>query len=150
GRDDEVLTYRELIDDASRWTSFYRERGLNPGERVIVVLQHSRDLYSAYIGALLGGFVPAMFAYPSPKFSEDEYFRTVGALLANAAAKLLVTYPELAEALAAREQDALGGVPIVKPTDVAATQRSFVPLEASPDRTAFLQYSSGTTGLKKG
>ena len=150
GREDDVLSYGELIDDASRWTAFYREQGLQPGDRVIVVLQHSRELYSAYIGALIGGFVPAMFAYPSPKFSEDEYFRTVGTLLANAAAKLLVTYPELAETRAARERDALGDVPIVRPTDVAATHTSFALPAVSPDQTAFLQYSSGTTGLKKG
>src|SRR6478735_2197809 len=84
GRDDEAVSYRELIQDASRWTAFYHERGLRPGDRVIVILKHSRDLYSAYVGALLGGLVPAMFAFPSPKFSETEYFRTIGTLLANA------------------------------------------------------------------
>src|SRR5215510_4284832 len=66
-------TYAELLDHAFTWTERFRSCGLSPGARIVVALSHSVDLYASYLGALLGGFVPAMFAFPSPKLSTAEY-----------------------------------------------------------------------------
>ena len=145
GSEDAVLSYRELVGEATRWTALYRERGLVPGDRVIVTLRHSVDLYAAYTGALLAGLVPSMFSFPSPKFSEDEYFRTLGALLRSANARLFVTYEELAAAMARRGEEA---TVVTAPAPEADGWTGLPGLD--PDATAFLQYSSGTTGLKKG
>jgi acyl-CoA synthetase (AMP-forming)/AMP-acid ligase II len=62
-----------------------------PGEHVVIILKHSLDLYAAFLGALLHGSIPAMFAFPSHKFSEQEYFATIGELLENANARVLVS-----------------------------------------------------------
>ena len=150
---DRVVSYGELVAEAERWAAFYAARGLGAGQRVIVVLPHSLDLYGAYVGALLGGVVPAMFAFPSPKFSEREYFRNVGTLISTAGGSMLVTYPELAAKLDQRERDALGSAQLVTPDMVPASGASAPRTPATgpgPEDTAFLQYSSGTTGIKKG
>ena len=112
---DRVVSYGELVAEAQRWAAFYAARSLGAGQRVIVVLPHSLDLYAAYVGALLGGLVPAMFAFPSPKFSEREYFRNVGTLISTAGSSMLVTYPELAAKLEQRERAALGSAQLVTP-----------------------------------
>ena len=120
---------------------------------MIVVLPHSLDLYGAYIGALLGGLVPAMFAFPSPKFSEREYFRNIGALISTAGGSMLVTYPELAAKLEQRERAALASAQLVTPDMLPAGGTSAWRAPATvpgPEDTAFVQYSSGTTGIKKG
>jgi fatty-acyl-CoA synthase len=150
--EDRVLSYADLVAEAQRWTAFYAARGLGPGERVIVILPHSLELYGAYIGALLGGQVPAMFAFPSPKFSEEEYFRNVGTLIATAGSSMLVTYPELAAKLERHEQTALGSAQLVTPESLPSTGFSAPATTTRPDpgSTAFVQYSSGTTGIKKG
>jgi len=151
GGEDSVRSYAELVDEADRWAAFYAAAGLGPGDRVIVVLRHSVELYAAYLGAILGGQLPAMFAFPSPKLSEDEYFRTIGSLLRGARARMLVTYPELAQRLAARAGDELGDTPVVTPDAVPATPAVALPEPAvGPEDDVLLQYSSGTTGLKKG
>jgi acyl-CoA synthetase (AMP-forming)/AMP-acid ligase II/acetyltransferase-like isoleucine patch superfamily enzyme/acyl carrier protein len=149
--EDRVLSYRELVAEAERWSSFYAGHGLGPRDRVIVILPHSPDLYGAYLGALLGGQVPAMFAFPSPKFSEQEYFRNVGTLIETAHSRMLITYPELAEKLARRRRAALGSAQLVTP-DALSGRDGPSPPAAEPrrDDVAFLQYSSGTTGIKKG
>src|SRR5689334_5926785 len=106
--EDLTLSYGELVERADGWGELYRGHGLRTGDRVLVVLPHSADLYAAYVGALLGGLVPAMFAFPSPKLSEDQYFSNVGRLIAGAAARMVVTYDELAAKLREREAAALG------------------------------------------
>jgi fatty-acyl-CoA synthase len=150
GRDDEIYSYSNLVTQADAWAALYTELELGYGDRVIVALEHSFDLYAAFLGAILGGQVPAMFAFPSPKLSEDEYFRTVGTLLTGASAKLFVTYGELAGKLQAREGAALSGTRIVTPVDVRSSRERTPTPSGTPADTAFLQYSSGTTGLKKG
>ena len=144
--EDRTLSYGELVDEAARWSALYRERGLAAGDRVIVVLPHSVELYAAYVGALLGGLVPAMFAFPSPKLSEERYFATVGELIAGSRARLLVTYPELAERLGEHTGDAQ----LVTAGDLPQSATVGPVPELDPEAGAFLQYSSGTTGLKKG
>ena len=147
----EQYSYDQLIQQAGPWARFYQMRGLALGQRVVVILPHSLELYAAYLGAVLGGFVPAMFAFPSQKLSPEAYFKTVGQLIRSADARLIVTYPQLqmdlAEVLA---KDGLA-VPICTAGDVD-TREPFLPIAppADPDAMAFLQYSSGTTGLKKG
>jgi fatty-acyl-CoA synthase len=150
GRGDEVLSYRELTGRAAGWTARYAGLGLAPGDRVLVILHHSADLYAAYLGALLGGRVPAMFAFPSPKLSETQYFETVGALIRSAHARVVVTYDELAEKLRTREADALGNARLLTPDGSAPAAGLPQPPDVDPQAGAFLQYSSGTTGLKKG
>ena len=44
----DCLTYQALLDRAAAWTALYRLRGLRKGDRIVVILQHSVDLYAAY------------------------------------------------------------------------------------------------------
>ena len=152
GQPDESLNYRELVARAATWAARYADEGVEAGDRVLVILHHSVDLYAAYLGALLGGQVPAMFAFPSPKLSEAQYFETVGALIRSAHARLVVTYDELANKLRTREADALGNARVLTPDarPGGAVAELPDPPRVDPESGAFLQYSSGTTGLKKG
>ena len=148
----ESFSYGALLARAAAWAGLYRARGLGVGDRVVVVLRHSVDLYAAYLGALVAAMVPAMFAHPSPKLAEREYFRTVGTLLENSRARLIVTYPELAPKFA----PLLASLPTfdgaVVPDDLPQELAEIADAvaTAAPDDPACLQYSSGTTGLKKG
>ncbi|MBI4659121.1 MAG: AMP-binding protein [Verrucomicrobia bacterium] len=143
----EAFSYAQVVDRASEWTALYLDRGLKASSRVVILLQHSLDLYAAYLGALLGGMVPVMFAFPSPKFSEEEYFKTFPELIKNATPELIVSFAELRNKLAANLS---GKVAVCVPSDVAGVRPVLIPVGCSADQTAFLQYSSGTTGLKKG
>ncbi|MCP4591079.1 MAG: fatty acyl-AMP ligase, partial [bacterium] len=145
----QTLTYRQLIDEAARWARWYEDLGLLHGDRVVIILQHSVDLYAAFVGGLLRGVVPSMFAFPSPKYSSEEYFRTIGVLVENADPRLLVTYPELAEQLTAGAS-LPAATRVCTPRDLPTGTSKFpVGPNVDPESTAFLQYSSGTTGIKK-
>jgi fatty-acyl-CoA synthase len=148
-RADEPLTYRDLIERASTWQGYFIDAGLKPKDRVIIVLRHSAELYAAYIGALLGGMVPAMFSFPSAKLSEGEYFRTVGTLIERTSARMIVCFAELAGKMA--EHVPVGGrTLIVTPQDVVTSPHRPPIVDCAAAEVAFLQFSSGTTGIKKG
>lgn len=147
GRREECLSYRAVLRHAQRYAALYRDRGLSPGEAVAILLPHSVDLYAAFLGALLGGFVPSIWAHPSPKTTSEEFAAQFSVQLENARPRLLVLHPEFRAAVAA------GGasVPCCAPDDAPREPSPLPPFEPpDADAIAFVQYSSGTTGFKKG
>jgi fatty-acyl-CoA synthase len=151
GQNDQKYSYADLMVRAQRWAAHYQEAGLSLGCTIVVVIPHSLDTYAAYLGALLAGYVPTMFAFPSPKLSEHEYFKSFTSLLNISEARLVVTYPEL--------RQRMGEIAVTLPDTcmVWSTQRVedacgayHPPAAVDPQACAFLQFSSGTTGLKKG
>ena len=146
----EEYRYRDVVDRALRWSRFYAERGLSAGAQVVVILPHSLDLYAAYLGAMLAGLVPAMVAHPSAKYSPTAYAKTIGQLLDNAAPDLIITYPEVQGQLASLLPESQAQAVVGVPAELPQADAKGCGQDISPDRPAFLQYSSGTTGLKKG
>jgi len=144
-----VWTYDQLMQRAESWAATMHQAGIAAGDRVVVIRQHGIDLYAAYAGAILLGAVPSMFAHPSPKLSEEVYFETIGQLLAGSRARGLIAYPDMAEKLAAVTAGLPGFDALLVEPDASAPANWPRP-SVDPEQPAFLQYSSGTTGLKKG
>ena len=144
-------SYSELLENASHWSACFSELGLQQGDRIIIILPHSSALYFSYCGALIQGFVPALFAFPSPKLSEVDYFHTIDELITQSHAKLIVTYPELALKLSYLVHKQNKITHILTPKDIEQQFHSKPKfIHSLPEDIAILQYSSGTTGLKKG
>jgi fatty-acyl-CoA synthase len=80
-----ILTYRQLYEAASRVGAGLRDRGIAPGERVIVSLPTCAEFFCVYLGCLLTGIVPAIVAphrmAPGPGDTTDlvSAARTLGA-----------------------------------------------------------------------
>ncbi len=149
-RPEEVLTHEALLGQAASWAGRYLSQGLVPGQRVVVILRHGSDLYASYLGAILAGMVPSYFAHPSPKHSRAEFFATLGKLVSVTDAAAIVIYPELAVQIERCELPS-GTMRIVAdggPMPAADTLPDPAPVD--PESTALVQFSSGTTGLKKG
>ena len=145
------VTYLQLVTAASQWQAVYRDRNLRAGSTVVVALRHGIDLYAAYLGAVLDGLVPAMFAGPSPKQPMDKYTQEVSLLIQSSGAALLACDTDTVDDFHQLAHDTL---PVCTPDQSKDAPNSGidvqVPFVADADAVAFLQYSSGTTGLKKG
>ena len=133
---DTHITHGELGEAAARWSGFYRERGVRPGDRVAIVLPNGLD----YIGALYGALSAGAIAVPlNPLLRRTEIEDRV----TNSDASILVA-PAAAEELA--------GLPValVDPSAALAATPVAGVVPRDPGEPAVLLYTSGTTGRPKG
>ena len=152
-RDDEVYSIAELMRLAERYAARYASlaRGEEPA-LVCVCLYHGIHLHAAFVGALLAGQIPSMIAPPSPRMDREKYLRSFVRMLGHIRPDVLVADGEVLGALRRLEvTEAVGGL-LLDPTEIEAAD---VPAVAAPPApsdasVAFLQHSSGTTGLQKG
>ncbi|MFC4943023.1 aromatic amino acid lyase [Pseudonocardia sp. GCM10023141] len=54
----QVQSYRELHDEAARLLTGLRDRGLHPGDRVVLLIDAPQDFLAAFWACQLGGYVP--------------------------------------------------------------------------------------------
>lgn len=150
----QTFTYGEYFARAAGYADTFRELGLKPGELVVLIQQPSADVMFAFWGALLMGAVPAIFPFLTEKLDLEYYARMVQKLVNISRPRLITTYPDLEPTLKGAFVD------LPEPPMVTVTQPGRVgdadawiaayPDHITPDQVAFLQHSSGTTGLQKG
>lgn len=142
-----TLTYRGLAEKSASYASSYASRGVRAGDSIAIVLPQCADQYPAFIGALLLGAIPAFLPTPSVRQDPEIFWQIQSATLSRMRAKVMVVETSSSKELAARmpgHETSVLDVSRVSPGTVPAR------LEISEDEVAFLQHSSGTTGLKKG
>lgn len=144
GESDAVtLTRAGLHDAASRIARLLRDR-LQPGDRVILVHPPGPELVAALLGCFYAGVIavpayppdPARLARSLPRFRT--IVRQSGAKLLCATAEVCALLPAIAD-----EQ-----TPPLLATDTGTAE--LAPWSPTPHATAFLQYTSGSTGDPKG
>ncbi len=171
GAADRPITYRELLAGANAYARTFTAAGLQPGEVVVLILQHSFELVCAFYGAVLAGVIPSIMPFLTEKLLPERYRADLAALVSVTRPEAIVTYPEFADevhsalrdsSLAAARLEGTGfeapaGNPvrsvIVSDQVQAPSEPDFEALPGlrrDPSDIVLLQHSSGTTGLQKG
>lgn len=125
-------------------------RGMGIRPRDLVIIAHTQNLESifAFWGAMLIGAIPSMFPTLTEKLDPDIYMANMSELVRLSSVKAVLTNDEFAPTLAARVGcPVYGSNALLASTDDAG---DFAVVSPEPDAIAFLQHSSGTTGLQKG
>jgi fatty-acyl-CoA synthase len=153
-RDDLPISFHQLMRGSSAYARTYAREGLQPGEVVVLILQHGEDLVYAFWGAILHGAIPSIMPFLTEKLSPERYRADLSALVSVTRPAGVVTYPEFE----AEVHSAL--LPESSVRKVIATDRlepqadpdfnSLSGFQRKPDDIVLLQHSSGTTGLQKG
>jgi fatty-acyl-CoA synthase len=126
--------------------------GIQADDLVILVLQHSPELLYAFWGAIYLGAIPSIFPFLTEKLDPVIYMKQVETLVANSGARVIITFPKFARDLSRLLVDV--DCHVMSTDDVLRDRMTAVNLPAwsihSDNKIAFLQHSSGTTGLQKG
>lgn len=142
------LRFRDILGGGTSYAHHFRRCGLQPGDIVLIVLRHTPDLLHAFVGALIAGCVPSILAPLTEKQSPDVYWPTLRGMFERVGARALV--------VAAADHDGVigaagsEGLVTIDPDQVLPDTGPFEWARVTPDDSAFLQFSSGTTGLRKG
>jgi fatty-acyl-CoA synthase len=148
-----TLTFGELLQGAERVAADLVKRGIGRGDTVALMLPTSRDFFLVFAGTLLAGATPVPIYPPFRADRIAEYAERQAAILANAGARLLVTFRE-ASSVANLLKPLVPSLEGVVSAEALAGSRVAAPLgpqvHARCDDLALLQYTSGSTGNPKG
>jgi acyl-CoA synthetase (AMP-forming)/AMP-acid ligase II len=134
------LTFAEADAEAERFARFLRERGVEPGDRVALLLGNSRRYVAAFLGTLKAGAVAVPLNPLAPQVWEE--------IVGRCSAVLLVTEERLAPAaapLATRLPCA-----VIERLDLQALAPDPRPDNREADDPAVVLFTSGSTGAPKG
>ncbi len=148
--DGEILTYRDLWNGAAALAAGLQGRGLEPGQAVALMLPTSRDYFFAFYGVVLAGGVPVPIYPPVRRAQLEDHLRRQSRILVNCRASMLVTSAEAIQVahLLTAAVDTLGHVVTV--AQLTDHSDVFERVRRASQDTAFLQYTSGSTGDPKG
>lgn len=148
------LTYATLLQGAAGYAAALDAAGIQPGEVVILILQHSGALIEAFWGAVLHGAIPSIMPFLTEKLAPEQYRQSLSALIEITAPSAIITYPEFLEEVSHAVQPVSSVRALLTIEQISPqTQLDFDKFggkSRSPHDIVLLQHSSGTTGLQKG
>jgi acyl-CoA synthetase (AMP-forming)/AMP-acid ligase II len=154
GQPDQALTYRQLIDGAAGYAKSLALAGIQPGEVVILILQHSLELMHAYYGTILHGAIPSIMPFLTEKLLPERYRADLASLVSITKPSAIITYPEFEPEVhaALKKGDSVRAVLVCNGVEAPCIPdfEKLGGMQRQPEDIVLLQHSSGTTGLQKG
>lgn len=150
---EETISTAAFFQNAARYAHALRSAGVQRGDLVVLVLQHSTEVLYSFWGAIMLGAIPSIFPFLTEKLDPDRYFDSVQKLIRLEGVRAVITYPEIKPKLDELLHGIDGLLPLLLADDLIPTGNpdEFLMIPPSEaDQTAFLQHSSGSTGLQKG
>jgi len=151
-KDESTLSFSGLWDNAVELLGVLQNRGMAPGDELVIFTKSNRQFVVAFWAAVLGGIVPV----PVAVGISDEHRLKLFRILMQLQRATLYTEPGLHERLLdfAKSQ---GRNEVVRKLeqrtmrdDAAGGGLAGEVFDLSPEETAFIQYSSGSTSDPKG
>jgi non-ribosomal peptide synthetase component F/NAD(P)-dependent dehydrogenase (short-subunit alcohol dehydrogenase family)/acyl carrier protein len=148
--EEDFQSYESLLADAKIILAGLQTRGLQPGHRVIFQIESFRDHFTTFWACMLGGIVPVTVAVPVAYRERTGVINKLQSTWELLGHPIVLTNESLVDALRG-----LKSLPGVGPFDVLAVEElrnaTLLPVvyQSKPTDTAFLQLSSGSTGIPK-
>lgn len=116
----------------------------------LLFLPHGPEMLISFFGAMMRGLIPSIMPVPSAKQHVDIYWDSHKKLFERTQPRFIVTTKAHQENMIARGLSSNETAILDIDTLTPDAPKSYSPGSWNPKAAAFLQHSSGTTGLKKG
>lgn len=145
---EEKITYGMLFQAAKKVASGLQQNGLAQNETVAILLSTGMDFLAAFFGILMIGCVPVPIYPPLHLDQIESYIKREASILNNAEVRALITMERVEKKLGAILKTFIPSLQFV------ATVATLSNNESAPNiiknKSAFIQYTSGSTGNPKG
>lgn len=128
-----------------RAASGLSKRGVVSGDVVLIFSAHGAETLACFVGCQMLGAIPSFMPPPTPKLDQAIWLRSHDDLVRRIKPRIVVADESCFDAVARLGADVVG-----LPSLFLHQRMPHISIEAKDDDIAFLQHSSGTTGLKKG
>lgn len=139
-----IVSRAQFREMTLRYASALSEQGIQARDLVIIAYTQNLASIYAFWGAMWLGAIPSMFPTLTEKLDPEIYAQNMAELVRFSNVKAILTTDEFAPQIAA-----MVDCTVLSSSDIEP-DGEIEPYQASPDSIAFLQHSSGTTGLQKG
>jgi fatty-acyl-CoA synthase len=137
-----TYTFEALFSKVDAMASACSAAGVDPGSLVGVLLGGQEEQVLHYLALLRAGAVPAILTPPNRKLHPEYYAETMSKVLDRGRFASIVTDADLTSLATLRRRPFSFEPWTDRPTAVDTVE--------IPDDISFLQFSSGTTGIKRG
>ena len=144
-------SYKDLLERARVVANYLRNRGLQKGDRVLILLMTSTQFTDAFFGTILAGGVPIPASLPMSFGDITKYLTNLRYILQNSGARFILTFSKIRTVIG----NVLAGENNLKELILADEITDEIPIHPGfpsidPSDPALLQYTSGTISLPKG
>jgi 1-acyl-sn-glycerol-3-phosphate acyltransferase len=146
----EIVSYQSLFTQAQSVAAGLQALGIAHQQPVAIMLPTRTDYFYSFFGILLAGCIPVPLYPPARPSQLEDHIRRHASILNNCQPALLITVPE-AKTIALLLKSQVESIKhIVTVAELQGSGSTLQPYNNQPEDIAFIQYTSGSTGLPKG
>ncbi len=148
--DGDKISYADLRSGAEKIARGLLRRGLEPRQTVAIMLPTSPEYFYSFFGILLAGGIPVPI-YPPTRLSQiEDHLRRHAGILSNAQVTTMITVPEARSVAWLLKSQTTDLRSVLVPQELSQDGDKVLYPQINTHDTAFLQYTSGSTGNPKG
>jgi len=140
-------SYTELSKRIDECISVLKINGLEKLQRLAIIRPTSLDLMASFFAAIKIGAIPSVHSFPSLKISVEQYVNSHRKIFETMSPDMVFCSEELAKEISIILDPA---TKVIHEIIASSENTTYSVSNEKTEATAFIQHSSGTTGVQKG